>query len=403
MFEPVTAGTAASVIQVGKRRWVVGMHWDTYEQEPDRARLLKSQITPDHTWTAVRIGEDTMQGGFCTPIAGVAKNAKLYSLAAMVADSREQPWLGIFEIEKDRLYWYVAVRHNNSILPDGDFVGTLDEIEAARDRHTGYGQWNFVKGDLTLLSEFLDEIKAPPTRVQIPGGNKGVFTKPIIAATALAVGAAVGGGWWYVQKQEQERLATNAAMAAMRAKLQANEQQAALVPTTVKAASPAEWLNACRSVLYPQPLSKFGWVLSEVACDANNATLIWKAGEGASVANMPGNVVTDEGMTNIEVIPLAAVNDADDADMIQIGDAKRAARAWSQQWGYALTLSDAPSQTLPGASQSQSVPAPPITNVVLAMKTSPFQQDFRALPGFRLKQIKATDSGWHVEGVIYGR
>ena len=60
----------------------------------------------------------------------------MYSLAAIVASTHKQPWEGVFKIA-DNLWWYIAVRNDHSILPEGDIVGTMEQITAARN-HNNY-------------------------------------------------------------------------------------------------------------------------------------------------------------------------------------------------------------------------------------------------------------------------
>jgi hypothetical protein len=367
--------------------------------------LQQEALNLNASWVSVRVNEEAVQGGFCAPVDGVDVPGKLFSLAAMLADSREHPWLGIFKIEEG-IWWYVAVRDGYAILPDGDVIGDWDEIEAARERHTGFGDWNFIEGDLSDLAKFVSEINAKPTRVRALVGEKKKSTKSVVVTSAVALAVIIAGGagtWWYIKAQKAEELAAAAAMAKMRATLVANTKAAAVKPAVAEGPNPDEWLRACRSTVYPIGLSRFGWSLTNVACSGDQASVEWKAGDGASVAQKPDGTVLDDGRKIAEVIALNAPKASSSSDSVELGEAKRAARAWAQQWGFTLTFVDMAPPTLPGAAPA-AAPAPPTkAGIILEMATTPFKQEFSVLPGLRLTKINTTDSGWHLEGVIYGR
>lgn len=63
------------------------------------------------------------------PVSGLAE--QIYSLAALLADSHKVPWAGAFDLG-DGLWWYIAVRDNYGLMPDGDVVGTFEDIQQAR-------------------------------------------------------------------------------------------------------------------------------------------------------------------------------------------------------------------------------------------------------------------------------
>ena len=392
----------ARIVEIGKRRWLAGMSWASYETVPSRAELTKDATNLNAAWVSVRVGEEAVQGGFCKPVEGVEAPGKLFSLAAMVADSREQPWLGIFEIE-DGLYWYIAVRDGHAIMPDGDVIGGMHDIIEARERHTGYGDWNFVEGKLDLLEDFIAEIDAKPTRVRALLGPKKKQAKPLIAAAVAVAVAGSAGGFWYVKRQEAERIEAAEAMNRVRATLQAAEGQQAAKAPVAQGPNPNDWLAACRAVLYPAPLSKFGWLLTGVECDGGVAKVFRSAGEGATVANKPDGVVLDDGRKIEESIALAELKPAEGSGSIQLGEAQRLMRAWQQRNGFMLTFGDGAPPALPGSPDAAKAAVPTTSTVTIEMSTSPFKMNFGIFPGLRLTRIATTDAGWKVEGMIYGR
>jgi hypothetical protein len=392
---------SARIVQIGKRRWLAGMTWSSYEDVPSKEELGEDAAHLSASWVALRTGESAVQGGFSAAVAGVKAPSKLFSLAAMVADSREQPWLGIFKIEEG-VWWYVAVRDGHAILPDGDIIGGEQEIYDARERHAGFTDWNYIEGDVALLEEFIDEIDAKPTRVRALNGGK---RAPLVAAgmaAAIAIGA--GGGWSYLQNLEAEKQAEAAAFARVRASLVAAAppapvQQAAIPPSP----APNAWVAACREVLAPLPLSQYGWVLKDVACAGQQASVLWVAEEGATVAAMPEGTVSEEGKSVLQSVPLSGLAPQAVDDAVALSAAKHAARAWAQQSGFVLRFADLAAPVLPGAPAAPAPATAGTSGVVLETHVSPFGLDFSVVPGLRLTQMNTTGSGWHIEGILYGR
>lgn len=392
----------AQIVQLGKRRWLAGMEWRSFEEVPTKAELLKDAEGMKADWVSVRNGASAIQAGFCAAVEGVAKPVKLNSLAAMLADSREQPWLGIFDLGNG-LSWYIAVRDGHAILPDGDVIGNAEAVMAVRESHAGYDDWNYVEGDIELLAELIAEIEAKPTRVKsLVASNLTVVA--IAAVTILLAGGAVGGGyWWHHTKQveEQERLA---AMAKMRAQLAGRA-----VPTEIRSplldlAQPNEWLAACNRSIAVLPLSKRGWELGQVECDGSEAAVRWLNKPGATVRGRPDGNVSAQGDTIDQVIPLNGLVKNSSNDAVDLETAKLVLRGWAQSAGFALRMdAPVPPPALPGASAPPKTAMPATAHVVLEISVSPFGLDMSSLPGFRLNRIKTTDAGWHLEGTIYGR
>jgi hypothetical protein len=393
----------ARVVRVGKRNWLAGMSWCSFEDIPNKAELGEDAQRLKASWVALRQGESAIQGGFCAPVDGMKGPGKLFSLAAMVADSREQPWLGVFKIDEG-LWWYVAVRDEHAILPDGDVIGGQEEIYAARERHSGFTDWNYIEGDLSLLEEFIDGIEAKPTRVKSLAGPN-IQLGPLMAGTfALAVAVGGAGYWWSEQKAAQER-ARAAAIQRMRAELSGQAQPAQAMSPVQGLPAPDEWLMACKQVIAPLPLSQNGWVLDQVGCVANSVVVRWASQDGATVAGRPAGIVSVQGDAVEQTIPLKGLKGQSPNDTVALGDAKLTVRAWAQAAGFELAMDEAaPPAPLPGANAPQAAPAPGEVKFAMAMGgVSPFGLDMSALPGLRLTKIQSTDKGWRIEGTIYGR
>jgi hypothetical protein len=393
-------------IQIGKRRWLAGMTWSSYEDAPSKDELKEDAQRLGASWASVRVGESAIQGGFCAPIDGIKNPTKLFSLAAMLADSREQPWLGIFKIEEG-VWWYVAVRDGHAILPDGDVIGGEAEIHAARERHSGYTDWKYIDGDISLLEEFINDIDAKPTPVRsLSGANLPVI--PLMVSAVVLVSVMGGGYWWWHQNQlEQERAV---AMAKVRAQMLADQKPVVLAPSPLLTTpNPNDWLSVCGNVVFALPLSQDGWERDQASCDMASVSIHWVRKDGATVANKPEGTLSPDGNTVDQAIQLVGLKVQGSNDAIDLPAAKLVLRAWAQAANFTLAMNEAaPAPVLPGAnvSEQNKTGAPvarPQASIALDIPVSPFDMDMSSVPGLRLTSLRSTVTGWHVEGMLYGR
>jgi len=401
----------SGIIQIGKRRWLAGMSWLSYESSPSKSDLREDAERQRAAWVSIRNATDYKQAGFCAPIEG-EKTRNLFSLAAKLAESKQQPWLGVFRID-DQLSWYIAVRDNHTILPDGDVLGGPDEIRAARERHSGFLDWNHVEGDLAALTEMLDAVDEKSSPVK---PIDGVSTTPQIAiAATVGVSLLVGAGWWYSHKQQEER-ERQAAMAAMRMRL---AQQAAAPKIAAPAAAPSSapaipapdiWLHACGNAVLDLPLSQYGWALDKVTCNQASAVVTWKRSDGATLDQHPDGTVSPDGEVVTQALPLPKLDALPMEALLSRQEASERFRAWTQSSNLKLTFTPPPSAppALPGADKQQA-PAPAFTQAAFSLSTavtpfaSEFEQALAALPGMRISGIELTDAGWTLQGVLYAR
>ena len=391
------------VVEIGKHRWLAGMTWSSFEDAPNRTELKEDAERLGASWVCVRIGEAAIQAGFSTPVENIKRPSKLNSLAAMLADSQEQPWLGIFKIT-DGVWWYVAVRDGHAILPDGDVIGCEEDILAARERHSGYTDWKYIEGDIDFLEELIQGIDAKRTPIRsLSGGN--LPATPLIVSSIALVSALVGGYWWWDQQQQVQEQERVIAMAKMRAQLSAGNPPALVASPLLTTPQPNDWLSACNNILAVLPLSQYGWALDQVACGASFSMVRWVRGEGATVANKPEGNLSPQGNTVDQIIPFIDLNVQGKNDAINFSEAKIALQAWAQSVNFNLVLSEAPiAQLLPGAEpipKDSAIQAQVMFKI--DMPISPFGLDMSSIPGLRLTSLRLTDQGSTLEGILYGR
>lgn len=392
---------SAQIITIGRKQWVVGLDWNSYTDKPDRDELEQFADTHSYDWVAIRVNESVIQGGFCEPIDGIKRPRKLPSLAAYLADSNEQPWIGIYQISEG-LWWYIAVRDGHAILPNGDVIGDSETIKKIREKHAGFDDWNYVEGTLENLAERIQSIEAKPTYLNSLRYRGPSPLNIVCTALAATIIAGTGGYYWY-QEQSLIEKENAIALAKVRAQLAAGQKIQPVKSPLLETPYASTWLNACKNTIYPLPLSMYGWSLETVSCEPSQAIVTWKRSAGATVADRPAGSVSDDGDTIIQTILMEGLKNATDDDSQSIQAAGLLLRAWAQQAGITLTMKNNSTVSLPGAENQVKETAFPQLPFSLNIKTSPFDLDFSSVPGLRLTNVTNVNEIWHLEGVIYGR
>lgn len=395
------------IVSINGRQWVLGMDWRSFDAAPalDELKLDAEDFNAD--WYALRLKDESIQAGYCKPLDNLLYPKKLFSLGALLADSEEQPWLGIFKIA-DNLWWYIAVRDGHAILPDGDVVGTEDDVYKARENHSGLAGWNFVEGNIEELAQLIKTIEKKPIKLKSFTYNGFSFKKKLLLLVGV-IGIVVSGivGWQYQQQANLE--ARQVAMEKMRVEIAKNA--AGLQPNLalLNMASPNVWLRSCSNIIDVIPLSKDGWVLKDLMCANHSVTVHWNRAEGATVGGRPDGVVSADGESVDQTIQTQLEEHSVD-ERINLPEASLALRAWSQKLKATLLFSSfAPieSKTLPGTTADKVNRAPsievPMQSFKMSLLVSPFSLNWNDLQGLRLKSLQSTEAGWEVEGVVYGK
>lgn len=395
---------SAQVIQIGKRRWLAGMDWRTYADLPSTEEIKQDAEQTDSTWVALRTGEYSIQGGFCPALQDVSLghlNGRingLYSLAAMLADSRQQPWLGTFKLADD-LWWYIAVRDGHAIIPKGDVLGDREIIDAARDEHSGLTDWNYVSGDLTLLESLIDEVLSKEKPTPIKSLNVNWKLRNAMAAAGLITFAVLASGayWW---KDQADKKAA-AELALIRAQALQNLPPPITASNVKSYPFASELFASCASRL-DREISEFGWVIDDVSCDTKQAMFVWKRMNGATIEYRPDGTLSEDGMTVTRAIDLSIEQSSSD-DRTELTNARHKLLAWAQAGNISLSFQSVEAQALPGSDPNAAPPPPPEIGVTINLTFSPFDLDLSKIPGLRIHNIKPDKQGqWTLNGVLYG-
>lgn len=374
----------AKIIKAGGRKWVAGLVWRSFAKHPSRSEYREDARALGADWFVLRKTAEVTQTGFCGAIPG-NKPQQLYSLAAAIAEEHPHPWRGIFKLS-DKLWWYIAVRDGQAILPDGDVVGTHADILAALAHHDAYGDWHTFDGtidDLVPLLEVAQKTARLPPLKSVKPVPLWRSPWPIILIAILAViGFAL-----YQHHQHMQRVAAQRRMEAF---LRAQQQTLSPLATT---SQPDAWLSACGDVIEPLFISQNGWLVSNVSCTYNQATIIWERLANATVGTRPPGTLSEGGNKVVQSYSLARLPDGQD-----------------KMQDY--TSADIALYDLLQPINVQAVISRPVRepnqfyftqNVNFTLPISPFGIDFNSVPGLRITSLRWTQAGWLLSGEIYAK
>lgn len=386
------------IIEVGGRRWLAGMAWHGYAEKPSPTELRATGVEESADWVTVRVSTKGVQAGFCAPIEGEgARPRGLYSLGAAIADIEAQPWLGLYQLDTD-LWWCIAVRDNQTILPSGDIVGDKETVMKAHQGLLGYDGWNHQKGTLTDLLPILrgGKGRAAYSRVKslTPVPLARLLGPPV--AAMLVFLAAV---WlWHAHGQAVQQ-------AEMRAQEAARARHSVPPPISPLLLLPAPdtWLQACKAVIEPQPIGQDGWGLTDASCIQGTVVLTWTRLDGATALSRPAGQLSRDGNKVLESIRLARLPHGRDFTSGLTNDANLFF-GQMQTVGVQPTVSEPVlPPLLPGAAPAGSNQAIPEELVRFETPFTPWDMSFDSIPGLRLTELHQTQNGWTLTGDLYGR
>lgn len=372
------------IIKAAGQSWVVGLSWRSFSERPSLRERREDARSLGADWVALRETNDIAQAGFCAAVSG-RKPRRLYALAAAIAEEYKQPWLGVFKLQ-DNLWWYIAVRDGQAILPDGDIVGDYQTILEVRNRHEAYADWNVHDGtleDLLPLLEFAQKSHelAPVKAVEPPPAWTGLL--PI----ALGLAVIIGGILLYTHhKHHVQKVAHEDLLAITRAR-------ARLLSPLAQTPTPDTWLAACKAMLAPQDVTENGWFANKLSCSGDVAVIHWQRLANATVMSMPQGDLSDDGNEVLQKKPLHYMPSGQ-ASMVDYIKEDKKLFALLQPIGVQLSLSRA--TRFSGHMFF-------VQDVHFELPISPFNIDFDQVTGLRITSLAWTSTGWDIGGVIYGQ
>jgi hypothetical protein len=386
-----------------KGAFAVGLAW-RHEDTVPKGRVLRELSHEKGRWGVVyRTTAGTVQVGFCAPVDGVRIPGKLRSLAAMIADSRPQPWMGLFRLGEDR-YWYIAVRNGQEIIPDGDQVGTYEAVRQVRESHLRLGDWNEFEGTPADLAAV---VLTTPRRPALRDLRARPRLKFAVTAGVLMVS---GISALYI-KQAFDREAT-LALQKVAADADLTRQLQQPLPSAV--------LAACAHAWHAEALAVNGWVLNTwkfrvSATGVPNTSSAWQRAGGLA-SHAPGVLASDG-----QHADRSTLDESGSGTGLALRTGKPVAQAtaeraiWSLAQTYGMTLTieperpgNPPSQTSQGVAAASAQPAAPWLERAVQFTTAmpPWKMQgsaFDAVPGLRVTEVSTdTSSGlWQVSGTLY--
>ncbi|RKP44651.1 type 4b pilus protein PilO2 [Trinickia fusca] len=436
-----------SIVQIGRQRFVSGLFWQSLSRRRElRKEALELAQKLNFDLLIVRIERDVAEAGFASSRDGVQPG--LLSLGAMVSqaiakqgaqyDGRQQPapnWLGAFKLPDGR-WAYFAVR-DNLFLPNGDCLGSREEIFDRLIADYGLGGWNVVIGDAELESlgfhnfyqRGLDDLlpqRNGKARVQrwwaLQSARRNVAMP--LAVCAVAAVLVTGGAFGYMKYREHQReVEFERMVAVMRQRAAANGQGAggaggpAIVHPWVTQPTPAAFLRACVRAF--GEMSPGGWQLDEYSCSPANASYVWSRNGstvGYLLADLPGAQIDGSGDRAVLTVPLALPGAGEERLETERNMRLRLLNAF-QPLGIALkldvvqqredsSLKHTLEQSLPGG-QEVHPKAPDWRTWHVAADlgglTPTLVETLFDQPGIRLDKVSYRDGNWSVEGEIYAK
>lgn len=413
-----------AIISLNGRRWLLGMTWQTYEAQLDGDELLTEAESLNADWVAQRSGDEVVQTGYCEAVTdGWPKN--LFSMAALLADSYKVPWAGAFDLGDGR-WWYIAVRDNFTIMPDGDVVGTQEDIYRARQEHASIEDFNHVDGEREDLEKLIRNSKGRRTPIESVTSSRFSAKQTIAAVVALLVVVAGIGGFFYWKHVEsarlyQERIAQQRA-ALQKAHLPQQPQSPDLATLLRTQPDPKAWLAACQQAIYSVPPWEKGWQLAGHTCTGGQLSIVWRRRLSATIAYRPDGALDPDGNGITGTIPLQLDGAQGTVMALPILDARDRMVLWGQLHDIVVKIDgnpEAQAKAQQGALAKLPGQAPPPVIKQYAISfvapVAPFELDFTGLIGLRLTELKHVpankdpnsqqlrEAAWQFTGVLYGR
>jgi hypothetical protein len=332
---------ATQVIQIGRQRFICGLFWQSLSRRNElRAEATELAARLNFDAMVMRVDRTFAGAGFASTREGAQLG--LPSLGALVSkviategafyDGRQQPapnWLGAFALPDGR-WAYFAVR-DSAFLPNGDWIGTSDEVFERLHSDYSLGGWNVVIGDQQLEVLGFHNFYARRIEEMIPrrGGKPHLprwlnlarvsrqSSRPAILA--LAVVLVVAGGMLGFQAYRRHRLDIERNQAFERMRMQLRHPPKPITPSEpahpwAAEPLPGEFVRSC--LHHFSNMAPGGWELSEYDCRQSNVSYSWSRGDSnvaMLIAAEPRAVVNSNGEHATYVEPLALPAGGDDA------------------------------------------------------------------------------------------
>jgi len=423
------------IVQIGRHRFVSGLFWQSLSRRRElRKEALELARKLSFDLLIVRIERDQAEAGF----ANLAEGAQpgMLSLGTMVSssiarqgamyDGRQQSapnWLGAFKVPDGR-WAYFAVR-DHLFLPNGDWVGTREEVFERLQTDYGLGGWNVVIGDAEVEDlEFHNFYQRSLDDLMLRRHGKPLIhrwwalkrtrrdPRVMLFAAAGAVLCCVA-ALAYVKYLDYQRAQAEARMtAAQRMLAEAAKRKARPVidHPWAHAPSPSAFVASC--LAHFGELAPGGWQLTQYECSDTAASYVW-ARQDSTVAfllsQVPQAQIDGSGDRAVWRVPLSMSRGADDV-LLTEDQMREHLFAAFQPLSIALKLEAAQRQSaslgkLPSSLAGVAQPTWRIWHFATHIEGfSPASvAPLLDLPGVRLDRVAYDNASWSIEGVVYAK
>ncbi|GLU32128.1 type 4b pilus protein PilO2 [Trinickia caryophylli] len=422
---------ATHLIQIGHQRFVCGLFWQSLSRRHElRKEAIELGKKLSFDLMVLRMDRGVAAAGFANTGAGVQSGAA--SLGIIVAkavakqgafyNGRQQPapnWLGAFKLPDGR-WAFFAVR-DGSFLPNGDFVGTADEVFERLNSDYALGGWNTVIGDPEIepmgfhnfyARRIDDLVESRRGRIHVPQWTRLRPVRRTLPWPALGfaagVAAAAAGAWmWYAHYRAEQQIEQAREMALARARLHLNAS-ASIAHPWARLPEPGQFAQACQR--HFALLAPGGWALERYVCDPQGVQYTWSR-NGSTVALLLSGAplaqldASGDHASFSETLEMGASRDE---ALLAGGSVKALLLARFQALNVPLTLSPVapPAPTAALAPVEGAAPAlPPWRQWRLQARLGGLPpEQFTPLlsaAGVRLVKLTYQAGDWSAEGIVY--
>lgn len=420
---------ATQIIQIDRHRFVCGLFWQSLSRRQElRAEAIELATRLNFDAMVLRIDRNFAGAGFASTREGAQFG--LPSLGALVSrtiategafyDGRQQPapnWLGAFALPDGR-WAYFAVR-DGAFLPNGDWVGTAEEVFEHLHSDYSLGGWNVVIGDPSIEGQGFhnfyprrieDMIPRRGGKARLPGWLNLVPVSrnlqwrriAIMAGAVVAVGAVVYGGLLY--RAYRQNIERERAFEFARHQLMTHPVQA-----LTKAPPPDPWAALPRPSTFVRycldhldVVGPGGWQVDDYLCVPGSISYNWSRNDSnvaILMAAEPRAMADISGDHASIVRPFSLPAGGDDVIDGVHGVRMRLLSAF-QLLGVVLRFSIQPRPAGQSASD-----APPWQVWHFAADLGDLSprnvMDYLDEPGVRVQKLAYQAGHWSIEGVVY--
>jgi hypothetical protein len=346
-----------NIIEIAGKSYYAGLSWQTLSASDNVKETLKE--FGNSGYYCLRNIAGLINIGYSDELS--SKYKKLPSLASCLADSKKEPWMGVFDIGNG-LYWYVAVRDNQSIIPDGDIVGIKEEIDKVFEEHVSIGDWESIieNGSIDDIKELLTDKWSYVVPVQ-------KVNYPVIVVAGAIMSLAILYFYHSVfMKTKKPKI--------FLPKIFASKKVVVKIPGYKTMPRAFRVLDACKKEFSDIPLSYYGWKPSILECTGNNIMITYQKQKFGTTLLAPGGTLLASGREIIKNINLNLKKPAHFKRLLPYSKADKLLYGYMQEYGISGNISGAGDK------------------FIIALNTDNLNilPIFFNIPSFRIENIKIT-------------